>query len=146
MTNLTRLLTLVMIATYLGFFVVEAILWTVPFVHRILLPQLNPGLAYPAATQVAVLRALFVNQGVYNLLLGIGGVAGLKLWKHGEARAGQVLISFLSLFAIGAALTLLVTTHAYLLGVVQLVVPVALLRSLRRDAERAQRLRPQHRR
>lgn len=146
MTNLTRLLTFVMIATYLGFFVVEAVLWTMPFVHRILLTQLNPGLGYPTATQVEVLRVLFVNQGVYNLLLGIGGAAALNFCKHGEVRAGQILIGFLGLFAIGAALTLLVTTSAYLLGFVQLVVPVVLLRSMSRDAARAKLLRSRQRR
>lgn len=134
MTNRTRLLTSLMIATYLGFFLVEAVLWTVPWVNAILLPQLNPGLDYAPPMQVDVLRALFINQGAYNLLLALGGVMGLRLWARGEVRSAQVLLRFLALFAIGAAVTLLLTTHAYLLGAVQLIVPVVLLPSLRRDA------------
>jgi hypothetical protein len=42
-----------------------------------------------------------------------------------------VLLRFLCLFAIGAALTLLGTTNAYLLGGVQLAIPLALLPRLR---------------
>lgn len=134
MTNRTRLLTGLMIATYLGFFLVEAVLWTIPWVNAILLPQLNPSLDYAPPMQVDVLRALFINQGVYNLLLALGGVMGLRLWARGDVRAAQALLRFLAIFAIGAAVTLLLTTHAYLLGAVQLVVPIVLLPSLRRDA------------
>ncbi|TPG52056.1 DUF1304 family protein [Sphingomonas glacialis] len=133
MTNAARLLTCIMIATYFGFFMVEAVLWTVPWVNAILLPQLNPDLRYAPHMQVEILRALFLNQGAYNLLLAVGGLLGLRLWAHGDVRAGRILLRFIALFAIGAAITLLATTHAYLLGAVQLLVPAALLPLLRRE-------------
>lgn len=136
MTNLTRMLLGVMIATYLGFFLVEALLWTLPWVHDLLLPQLNPGLPYPAGVQVEILEALFRNQGVYNLLLGLGGVYGLHLWKLGSLEAGVALLTFLCLFAVGAGLTLLATTDAYLLGAAQVAIPLAALPSMQRDIRR----------
>lgn len=136
MSTLSRLLIGVVTATYFGFFLAEAVFWTVPFVNALLLPQLNPGLAVPSETQVRVLTSLFQNQGAYNFMLGFGGLWGLRLVAGGHP-AGAVMLRFLCLFGIGAATVLLATTHAYLLGAVQLIFPIAALVQMGRDRDRA---------
>ena len=132
MSNLSRLLIVAVIATFFGFFLVEALLWRVSLVNALLLPQLNPGLAVPAETQIPVLTSLFQNQGAYNLMMGAGGVWALRLAAV-DHPAGRTMLRFLCLFAIGAAVVLLATTHAYALGIVQLAFPLAALAAMRRD-------------
>jgi len=52
-----------------------------PFVYGILLPQLNPGVGVEASLQAAILKALFVNQAMYNLMAAAGGVVALIFLK-----------------------------------------------------------------
>lgn len=132
-TAATRLFVYLTITTFFGFFLIEAILWTYPFVYNLLLPQLNPSLTYPNDVQATVLSALFVNQGVYNLLFGLGGVGGLLLVRAGHRDSGRALICFVCIAAVLAAITLLLTTSAYLLGVVQLLFPAIALFRLRSE-------------
>lgn len=141
MSRTSRILFLITLVTFLGFFVIEALLWTMPWVQNLLLPQLNPGLAYPAAVQGQILRSLFVNQGVYNLLLALGGCAALMAERRGDLRLATMAVGYFSLVAIGAAVTLLMSTHAYGLAVLQALFPMMALVSLRRDQQR-----PGHRR
>ncbi|MDZ5450512.1 DUF1304 family protein [Labrys sp. ZIDIC5] len=114
----------VVTVTYFAFFLVEAVLWMWPPVHNFLLPQLNSGLDYPVSEQALILRTLFVNQGVYNLMLGLAGIAGLILVARGKVEPGLTLIKFACLFALGAAGILLTTTSAYVLGIVQALFPM----------------------
>ncbi|MBR1218043.1 DUF1304 family protein [Bradyrhizobium sp. U87765 SZCCT0131] len=130
MTSLTRASIYVTIATFFGFFIIEAVLWTYPIVYGTLLPQLNPGMAVEPATQAVVLKALFINQGFYNLMAAAGGVAGVLLLDRGQTEAGLAFIVFCSIFAVVAAATLLLSTQAYLLGFVQLVFPALTLSTI----------------
>jgi putative membrane protein len=132
MNKTTEIFVIITIATFWAFFLVEAPLWMWPFVHEMLIPQLNPDLRFPTTDQAETLRALFINQGIYNLMVAIGGVAGIFLVRRGRVELGRGLVVYTCLFAIGAAVTLLLTTEAYLLGVVQIVFPsVALVRVFR---------------
>lgn len=133
MSRLTNIVVGVTIATFLGFFIIEALLWTWPLAYQLLLPQLNPGLGYPLAEQADTLRALFINQGVYNLMVAIGGIAGLVMANGSNPVAGRLLVRYTCLFALGAAVTLLATTEAYALGILQGLFPLAALLMLRRE-------------
>lgn len=127
MKPLTNIFVCMTIATFLGFFVVEVLVWTWPFTYQLLVPQLNPGLSYPLAEQAETLRALFVNQGAYNLMVAIGGIVGLIKIKGRDPVIGRALIKYTCLFAIGAAITLLTSTEAYALGILQALFPIAAL-------------------
>ena len=133
MSRTTKLFAYFTIATFLAFFVIEAVLWTWPLVYGILLPQLNPANALPLPEQAEVLRALFINQGLYNLLAAAGGGTGLFLVSRGRVEAGRLFVTYNFVFAIGAAVTLLASTHAYVLGVAQAAFPVLGLVLLRRE-------------
>ena len=124
------------LATFVGFFLIEALLWTLPLVQTLLLPQLNPGLDFPAADQGAILRSLFINQGVYNLLLALGGAGALVAARRGELRIARIAVAYFSLVALGAALTLFLTTDAYALAALQALFPALTLLSLRRGWRR----------
>lgn len=130
MNGLAKLCFYITIATFLGFFVIEAILWMNPLVYGLLLPQLNPGLETEPATQAEILKALFVNQGLYNLMAAAGGIAALLFLKREKTETGIAFLVFTCVFGIVAALTLLSTTHAYALGLAQLVFPSVTLASL----------------
>lgn len=133
MRKSTAVFVWITIATFLGFFVVEALIWNLPFVSALLVPQLNPALAYPVQDQARTLAALFVNQGVYNLMVALGGIAGVVFIRSGRAEVGRFFVVYTCLFALGAAITLLLSTHAYILGAVQAAFPIAALISLRGD-------------
>ncbi|MBP2277054.1 DUF1304 family protein [Sphingomonas sp. PL20] len=138
MRKSTTLFVSVTTATYFAFFLVETVLWMWPPVHNFLLPQLNWGLDYPAKEQARILRTLFVNQGVYNLMLGLAGIAGLMLVTRGKVEPGLTLIKFACLFALGAAGILLTTTSAYVLGTVQALFPMFALFFIWRVRDRTQ--------
>ncbi|WP_084104428.1 DUF1304 domain-containing protein [Demequina sp. NBRC 110056] len=77
---------------HVGFFVLEAVLWKRPAVHRIF------GARTPE--QAELLSPAFFNLGFYNLFLGIGTGVGVWLWLD----RGQVaLLVFGLLFMVGAA-------------------------------------------
>jgi putative membrane protein len=131
----SRLFVGLTIATFLGFFLIEAVVWRWPLTYQTLLPQLNPGLTISAQTQARVLQALFVNQGVYNLMVAAGGIAGWLMVRRGRIGLGRSFVLQTCLFGVGAALTLLATTHAYALGLFQLVCPGVALALLWGDRE-----------
>ncbi len=136
MNGVTRVFVYLTIVTFLGFFLIEALLWTWPLVYEILLPQLNPELSFAPADQAQILRALFINQGAYNLLVAAAGVSGLVLISRGQVETGRSFLVYTCLFGVGAAITLLATTHAFVLGAFQLIGPVVALALMRREKQR----------
>jgi putative membrane protein len=132
-----RLATIVfglVIGVHLAFFAGEALLWSSPVVQHFVLPQLNPGLSVPERVQAEVLRALFFNQGFYNLFVSFGGLVGIVLIARGRVPAGVTLVRFVSAFAFGAGLVLMASTSAIAGGAVQASLGAsALLLSLRRQ-------------
>jgi len=113
MTSGAKVFVGLVIAFHVLAFVAEAILWMSPAVHGIAVARLNPGLQIDVLQQAAVLRALFINQGFYNLLLALGGLGGLVLLGRGHREAGVALVRYACVFAVGAGLVLLATTSAY---------------------------------
>jgi putative membrane protein len=118
MNAVAKVLVVLLIVAHVAFFAGEALLWLNPAVHGFALPKLNPGVDAPAALQAQVLRTLFINQGVYNLMLALGGAVGLALANR-NAAGGVTLVRFVCAFAVGAGVTLGLSTQAYAAAVLQ---------------------------
>jgi glucose/arabinose dehydrogenase len=86
---------------HVGFWLLEAVLWRRPTVHRIF------GVRDPedAARQ----QPAFFNLGFYNLFLGLGALAGVALYAFDR---GAVLLIFTMLFMVGAAFVLVARSRA----------------------------------
>jgi putative membrane protein len=113
MNRLTKPLVLFVVVFHLLVFVVEAFLWMRPGIHGIVLARLSDSLKVDPHEQALILKALFINQGFYNLFLAVAGIAGLALLKRGKAPAGYALIGYMCLSAAGAGLVLALSTTAY---------------------------------
>ena len=131
MTPITRLCLGATLATYLALFVGEALLWRQPLLQAVVTPKLNPGLGVDIAVQGQVLRALFANQGAYNLALALGGLAGWRMVARGRGDAGLALVRFVCVVGIGAGLVLAATTEVYGGAAAQVVFPALALAGLR---------------
>jgi putative membrane protein len=86
------------------------------------------------ATQAAVLRALFINQGVYNLMAAVAGMTALYFIKRGDTATGNAFVVYTCLFGMVAAATLILSTHAYALGAAQLAFPAVTLLLVRKSS------------
>lgn len=82
-------------AAHVAFWLLEAVLWRLPAVHRVF------GAA--TAEEAAALAPAFFNLGYYNLFLGLGAGAGAFLWERGD---GETLLAFTLAFMVAAALVL----------------------------------------
>jgi putative membrane protein len=102
-------------------FVVEAFLWMQPGVHEFVLSRLGSTFAVDVHVQAAILKRFLVNQGFYNLFLALAGIAGFRLLRRGNARAGYTLIVYMCLSALGAGVVLALSTHAYVGAFLQAV-------------------------
>ena len=121
----TRGLIAFVILFHAAAFALEALLWMQPGVYENALPRINAQTALALHDQAVVLRALFINQGAYNLMLAVAGCVGFYLLRSGETAAGKALLRYMCLTAVGAGLVLACTTRAYVGAALQ-AVPAAL--------------------
>jgi uncharacterized membrane protein len=132
----------VVIATFLGFFIGEVFGWATPALSEFVVPRLNAGLDLPTQEQAATLRTLFINQGVYNLMFGLAGVAGLVLTARGNRPAGLALLLLVGVAGVAAGITLAATSTLWAGATVQAGCAALGLGLVARDAlgrpERAQ--------
>ncbi|MGI3169523.1 DUF1304 family protein [Pseudooceanicola sp. C21-150M6] len=91
-------------------FVGEAFLWMQPALHRGLIAKVNPGSPLDPLTEATAMKKLMINQGVYNLMIALGGLVAVFL---GGAEGGLVLAMFIFAFAAAAGVTLAATSTAY---------------------------------
>ena len=129
MNNFTKALVLFVIIFHMGIFVAEALLWMRPGIYEFVLNRLANTTALDFHQQALVLRALFVSQGFYNLFLAIAGIAGLVLAGRGNAPAGNTLIVYMCLSALGAGVVLGTSTSATIGAILQ-AAPAALALAL----------------
>ena len=113
MSPATRALVVAVCVFHVAAFVVEAFLWMQPGIHEFALDRISDPSPLALHDRALVLRALFVNQGFYNLFLSGAGFAGLLLAKRGHVQAAYALILYMCLSAVGAGLVLSLTTRAY---------------------------------
>jgi putative membrane protein len=136
MNPLSRGLVAFVVLFHLGAFVLEALLWMEPVVYERVLGRLTDTTTIGLRDQALVLRALFVNQGFYNLFLASAGIAGFVALARGQAAVGRALIQYMCLFALGAGLVLAASTHAYVGALLQATPAALALLTLRSDAKR----------
>jgi putative membrane protein len=109
----TRALVLLVVVFHLMVWLAEAWLWMRPGIYELALARIAEPSALSLRDQASVLRTLFVNQGFYNLFLAGAGAVGLMLSSRGRAQAGQALMVYMCLTAVGAGAVLALTTRAY---------------------------------
>jgi putative membrane protein len=119
MNSLSRGLVAFVVLFHLGAFVLEAVLWMEPVVYERVLGRLTDTTTIELREQALILRALFINQGFYNLFLASGGIAGFVGLARGHAAVGRALIQYMCLFALGAGLVLAASTRAYVGALLQ---------------------------
>ena len=100
---------------HVGFWVLEALLWRRPAVHRVF------GVREP--DQAAAQQAVFFNLGFYNLFLGVGALAGVALYALDR---GAALLIFTMLFMLGAALVLVASSRRMWRGALVQGLPAAI--------------------
>ena len=127
MNPITAVFSLVTIATHTLFFIVESFLWLRPAVHERVLGRLDSAIDVSLYEQAQILQSLFYNQGFYNLFVALGGVAGWVLYKKGKTQSGLALITYMCLFAVGAALVLAYSIGSYSGAAVQGLPPLLAL-------------------
>ncbi len=104
-------------AIHVWFFVLESVLFGRPGVAA------RFGLR--TAEQIAAVRPMAFNQGVYNLFLAIGVAAGIAQIAAGEEVAGRAIVLFCCLCMVGAGVVLLATSRALAqAALVQLLPPL----------------------
>lgn len=97
----------------------EAFFWMRPALHRGMIRKVNPGLEIDPLDQARATRVLMINQGVYNLMIALGGLLSLIIIGNGDMDAGRTLAFFICVFAAVAGITLAATTTAYAGAVLQ---------------------------
>lgn len=105
------------------FFLMESVLWLNPAVHSVFLVE--------SVANAELLDVYVKNQGYYNLFLALGMLAGL--WMMTQRKdAGRILVMYLCLVMIGAAIVLRftipgMTAGPFIQGVPPLIALIALL-------------------
>lgn len=108
---------------HVAIFTMESVLFRRPQIHRRFLT---------ATADVEAVRPWALNQGFYNLFLGLGVLAGV-VWLHtGDVTVGRTLVVFGCLCMLGAALVLVLTDRrmaraAVMQGLLPLIAVVAAL-------------------
>jgi putative membrane protein len=90
------------------FFVLESVIFRRPFAHRTF------GVNDPA--EVELLAFPMLNQGFYNLFLGLGTLVGVVGSARNWEPQGSTLVVYGCLFMIGAALVLVISKPSMLRG------------------------------
>ena len=119
MNHFAKTMVLFVVAFHAALFVVEALLWMHPAVHEFALHRLAIKTTLDLPGQALVLRALFVNQGFYNLFLASAGIAGLIFLGRGNAPVGHTLIIYMCMSAAGAGIALGASTPATIGAILQ---------------------------
>jgi putative membrane protein len=119
MNHFAKAMVLFVVAFHAALFVVEAVLWMHPGVHEFALHRLAIKTTLDLPGQALVLRALFVNQGFYNLFLASAGIAGLSFLGRGNAPVGHTLIIYMCMSAAGAGIALGASTPASIGAILQ---------------------------
>ena len=119
MNRFAKTMVLFVIAFHAVLFVVEALLWMQPGVYEFALHRLAIKTTLDLPGQALLLRAFFVNQGFYNLLLASAGIAGLAFLGRGNAPVGHTLIVYMCISAAGAGLVLGASTPATIGAILQ---------------------------
>lgn len=138
MIPLVYLFTIFTIVFHFVAFLWESIFWMKPVVYENIVANMYSPDGISLLEHATILESLFFNQGFYNLFIALGAIAGLVLFKKGNAVVGKTLISFTNLFALGAGLILALSSSAYMSAALQggpaLLALVALYLSARRDS------------
>lgn len=91
---------------HVGFFYLESIVFTRPVVWA--------RFRLASQEQADIVRPMALNQGFYNLFLGLGIVAGLVLVAAGQETAGTAIILFACSCMVLAGIVLLATDYRFL--------------------------------
>ena len=89
---------------HVGFFVLESILFRKPFAYR--------SFGVKDEAEAEMLSFSMLNQGFYNLFLGLGVIVGVIGCVRGWDPQGSTLVVYGALFMVGAALVLVVAKPA----------------------------------
>ena len=100
---------------HVGFFYLESIVFVRPTVWA--------RFHIASQEQADILRPMALNQGFYNLFLGLGIVAGLVLVATGEVTAGAAIVLFASACMVLAGIVLLATDRRFLSAAALQAVP-----------------------
>ena len=106
MSPLAQFAALVAALMHVGFFYLESIVWSRP----------NVWARFRIASQADadIVRPMALNQGFYNLFLGLGIIAGLVLIAAGQVTAGTAIVLFACSCMVLAGVVLLATDRRFL--------------------------------
>ncbi len=115
MSPLAQFAALVAALMHVGFFYLESIVWSRPTVWA----------RFRVASQAdaEVIRPMALNQGFYNLFLGLGIIAGLVLIATGQVTAGTAIVLFACSCMVLAGVVLLATDRRFLSAAAMQAVP-----------------------
>lgn len=100
---------------HVGFFYLESIVFSRPTVWA--------RFQITTQEQADIVRPMALNQGFYNLFLGLGIVAGLVLVATGAETAGTAIVMFDCSCMVLAGIVLLATDHRFLSAAAMQAVP-----------------------
>jgi putative membrane protein len=115
MSPIAQIAAIVAALLHVGFFYMESIVFARPTVWR----------RFQIATQedADIVRPMALNQGFYNLFLGLGIVAGLVLIATGAEIAGTAIVLFACSCMVLAGIVLLATDRRFLSAAAMQAVP-----------------------
>lgn len=115
MSPLAQFAALVAALMHVGFFYLESIVWSRPTVWA----------RFRVASQADadIIRPMALNQGFYNLFLGLGIIAGLVLIAAGQVTAGTAIVLFACSCMVLAGVVLLATDRRFLSAAAMQAVP-----------------------
>ena len=94
-------------------FIGESLLWMTPLIYEKVVSKIDVATTASSYEQAQILEVLFFNQGFYNLLIALGGIAALILYRFGKTQEAIALVSYICLFAMAAGAALAASTTAY---------------------------------
>ncbi len=115
MPPIAQVAALVAALLHVGFFYLESIVFVRPTVWS----RFNIA----SQEQADIVRPMALNQGFYNLFLGLGIVAGLVLVAAGEGTAGTAIVLFACACMVLAGVVLLATDRRFLSAAALQAVP-----------------------
>jgi putative membrane protein len=115
MSPIAQIAALVAALLHVGFFYLESIVFSRPTVWA----RFHIG----SQEQADIVRPMALNQGFYNLFLGLGIVAGLVLIAAGAETAGTAIVLFACASMVLAGIVLLATDSRFLSAAALQAVP-----------------------
>ena len=115
MPPIAQLAAVVAALLHVGFFYLESIVFTRPTVWA----RFHIG----SQEQADIIKPMALNQGFYNLYLGLGIVAGLVLSATGAELAGTAIVLFACSCMVLAGIVLLATDVQFLTAAAAQAVP-----------------------